>query len=124
VLHGLGLTCTEYLIRALGTSCFNSYNWNDKSNIITSLDDEEMSHVITYLKQLTDTDGVKPVVRIPMTATYWLGISTESSKDRFEKYPDIGSQYQTLIGKMVDAFTAEGIVVILDLHNSDDDTKN
>lgn len=32
----------------------------------------------------------------------------------------MGGQYRTLITKMVNAFTDEGIVVILDLHNNDD----
>ena len=40
------------------------------------------------------------------------------------KYPDLGGQYQRLIQAMVAEFTAYGIVSILDLHWTDDDTEN
>jgi hypothetical protein len=78
--------------------------------------------MLSYLDQLTDP-GVKGAIRIPMTASYWLGIETNASKANFEKYPNLGGQYQTMISNMVDAFTSKGHVVILDLHWSDDDTE-
>ena len=67
--------------------------------------------------------GVKPVLRVPMTASYWFGVVTKASAKKFARFKDLGTQYQTLIGKMVDAFTEAGAVVILDLHWSDDDTE-
>ena len=65
-------------------------------------------------------DGVKPALRVPMTASYWLGVVTNSSKANFDKYPELGKQYQTMISKIVEEFTGMGAVVILDLHWSDD----
>jgi len=72
-----------------------------------------------YLKQVT-AQGVKPAIRIPLTASYWLGVSTANAAKNFDRYVDLGAQYRTLITKMVNAFTEEGIVAILDLHNNDD----
>ena len=62
-----------------------------------------------------------PTFRVPLNASSWLGIETNSAKVAMSKYPDLGGQYQTLISNLVTRFTEAGIVVILDLHwNSDD----
>lgn len=37
VLRGFGTSCTPNLIKGLGETCWNTYNWNDKENIITEL---------------------------------------------------------------------------------------
>ena len=66
---------------------------------------------------------MKPVLRIPMTASYWLNISTKASSANFTRFYDLGDQYKTLISNMVSTFTEAGAVVILDLHWSDDDTE-
>ena len=55
-----------------------------------------------------------------MTASYWLGIVTSSSKSNFDRFPDLGDQYQAMISAIVEEFTGMGAVVILDLHWSDD----
>ena len=62
-----------------------------------------------------------PTFRVPLCASSWLGIETDSAKVAMSKYIDLGSQYQKLISNLVTRFTSEGIIVILDLHwNSDD----
>jgi hypothetical protein len=60
-------------------------------------------------------------VRIPLCASSWLGITTESSAANMAKYPGLGGQYQALITQMVDTFTLYNIVTIIDLHWNDDD---
>jgi len=119
VLHGFGIDCTEYLLRTISTKCFAELNWNETAKMITELDWTQVDSIVNYLKQVTAV-GVKPAIRIPMTASYWLGVSTVNSAKNFEKYPDLGGQYRTMITNMVNAFTEEGIVAILDLHNNDD----
>jgi len=76
----------------------------------------------TVFSQIT-ADGIKPSLRVPMTASNWLGVETNAAKANMEKYPKLSEQYQTMIGKMVDEFTAMGAVVILDLQWSDDDAE-
>jgi len=119
VLHGFGVDCTEYMLRTIGTKCFATVNWNDPANVITEMNQTQVDAIIAYLKQVT-APGVKPALRIPLTASYWLGVSTANSAKNFSRYTDLGGQYRTLITEMVNAFTDEGIVVILDLHNNDD----
>lgn len=102
--------------------CWASYSWNDPSNIITNLNQPQVDAVLAYMKDVSGT-GVKPALRLPMTASYWLGVETNAAKANMDKYPSLGDQYQTMISKMVDAFTSQGVVVILDLHWSDDDNE-
>ena len=125
VLHGFSTSCTPYLIQKLSnndgkTPCWATYNHNDTSKIITELNEEQADAAIGYLSEVTG-DGVMPTFRVPLCATSWLGIETESAKVAMAKYPNLGQQYQTLISNLVDRFTDAGIIVILDLHwNSDD----
>ena len=119
VLHGFSTTCTEYLLRGIGMKCWASYAWNDQSNIITNLDMNTVNAVKGYFEELKDT-GVKPALRVPITASNWLGVVTQNSKANMDKYPKLSEQYQTMISKMVDEFTGIDAVVILDLHWSDD----
>jgi hypothetical protein len=122
VLHGFGVTCTEYLLRGIGMSCFATYQWNDKSNIITELNRDQMDGILHYLAQVTG-EGVKPAVRIPLTASYWMGVRTNAASSNMDNYPNLSAQYRTMISKMVDEFTQAGAVSILDLHWNDDDTE-
>ena len=122
VLHGFSTTCTEYLLRGVGLKCWPEYNWSDYSNIITGLDIDQVSHVKFYFAKIT-ADGIKPMLRVPMTASNWLGVETNAAKDNMAKYPNLSEQYQTMISKIVDEFTGMGAVVILDLQWSDDDTE-
>ena len=89
VLHGFSTTCTEYLLRGIGTDCWASYSWNDPSNIITSLDSKTVDAVKGYFSQISSS-GVKPALRVPMTASYWLGVPTSASQSNFNKYPNLG----------------------------------
>ena len=92
VLHGFSTTCTEYLLRGIGSICWAEYKWNDPSNIITKLDDDVVTAVKGYFEQVT-SPGVKPALRVPMTATSWLSIVTNSSRANMDKYPNLGNQY-------------------------------
>ena len=71
-LHGFSTTCTEYLLRGIGSKCWAKYNWSDPSNIITTLDQTEVDGMLSYLDGLT-APGVKGVIRVPMTGSSWLG---------------------------------------------------
>jgi hypothetical protein len=70
------------------------------------------------------SETVVPVVRIPMTASTWLGVETKASKANMDKYPKFNLQYQDLFADFVSNYSAYGIVTILDLHWTDDDTNN
>ena len=122
VLHGFSTTCTEYLLRGVGMKCWASYTWNDPSTIIENLDTKTLDAVKGYFEQIKNA-GVKPAIRVPMTASNWLGVVTNASKANMDKYPNLSKQYQTMISKIVEELTAIGAVVILDLHWSDDDTE-
>jgi hypothetical protein len=106
----------------MGMQCFVKYNWPDPSNVIP-LDTAQLNPIIDYLLQVTD-ESVVPAVRIPLTASSWLGVNTSASAGNLAKYPELNKQYQTLISDMVDYYTKYGIVAILDLHWTDDDTDN
>jgi len=122
VLHGFGTTCTEYLLRGVGMKCFVKYNFANPSNVMP-LDPGQLYPIIDYLLQVTD-ESVVPAVRIPLTASSWLGVNTTASAGNLAKYPELGTQYQNLIKEMVDLYSSYGIVSILDLHWTDDDTDN
>merc|ERR1712187_1057945 len=77
--------------------------------------------LIDYLRAIA-SDNVVPVVRIPLTASTWLGVETNASKANMAKYPNLNSQYQALVAEFVGHYTTYGIVTILDLHWTDDDT--
>merc|ERR1712137_1197268 len=70
------------------------------------------------------SDSVVPVVRIPLTASSWLGVNTSASAANMAKYPDLNVQYQNFVGNLVKEYTEREIVTILDLHWTDDDTDN
>ena len=122
VLHGVSTTCTEYLLRGIGMACWANYDWSDNSNIITNLDMDTVNAVKGYFQEIT-SDGVKPAIRVPLTASNWLGVETNAAKANMAKFPDLSGQYRTMISKMVDEFTGIDAVVILDLHWSDDDSE-
>ena len=59
-------------------------------------------------------------VRIPLTASSWLGIPTNASAANAAKYPNLAAQYRRFIVGLVGLFTRYNIVVIADLHWTDD----
>ena len=120
LLHGLGSTCTEYLTRGIGMECWASYQWNDKAHLIETLDSAQTDAFTDVLTQAA-TDGVMPIVRIPLCASSWLGVKTNASSNNMDKYPDLSGQYQKMISALVENYTNKGIVSILDLHWNDDD---
>eukprot|EP00051_Salpingoeca_urceolata_P011188 m.138240 g.138240 ORF g.138240 m.138240 type:complete len:423 (-) comp17021_c0_seq1:8-1276(-) len=150
VLHGLGTTCTEYLLRGIGMECWANNNFGNPANVITKTNDEQVAAITTVLATATQRDQsnkrhkhrrqqhrpqlsgpkaatasprIMPVVRIPMTASYWLNVSTNASAANRARFPNLSSQYQTLITKLVANYTSRGIITILDLHWNDDDTE-
>jgi len=102
--------------------CFIKYNFQDSSNIF-KLDTSQVFPIVDYLTAIAG-DSVVPAVRIPMTASSWLGVNTSASAANLAKYPNLGQQYQNFIGDLVDLYTSYSIVTILDLHWTDDDTDN
>ena len=80
--------------------CLASYDWNDHFNIITSLDSKTVDAVKGYFSKL-NTDSVMPALRLPMTASYWLGVETNAAKQNMSMFPKLNEQYQKMIGKIV-----------------------
>ena len=122
VLHGLGTTCTEYLLRGIGMDCNTAYNWANPSTVL-QVNSSAVGKIIDVLTQAANTatpqdetkrrewihgapldqvenvaadsrasPSVLPVVRIPMTASYWLGVETQASKGNMAKYPKLSQQ--------------------------------
>jgi hypothetical protein len=106
----------------MGMKCFVKYNWPNPSAVMP-LDKGQLYPIIDYMLEVTE-ESVMPTVRIPLTASSWLGVNTSASAGNLAKYPDLNIQYQDLIGEMVDLYSSYGIVTILDLHWTDDDTDN
>lgn len=121
-MHGIGTTCTEYLARGIGMQCWVNYDFANPAAVL-KLNVAQLYPLIDYLRVIA-SDSVVPVVRIPMTASTWLGVNTTASWGNLQKYPNLNLQYQDLIGQLVGNFSAYGIVTILDLHWTDDDTDN
>ena len=97
VLHGFSTSCTPYLIQKLSandgkTPCWATYNLDDPENVITELNEEQASAAIGYLTQVTGP-GVMPTLRVPLAASSWLGIETDSATTAMAKYPNLGQQY-------------------------------
>lgn len=113
-LHGIGTTCMEYIISGVGVPCFASYDWNNASDVMAHPDTKVLNAMLGYLNA---SKGVQPVVRVPVTAAYWLNVNLPKT------YPNISGQYRTLLAAMVDTFTQAGVAVIIDLHWNDDTTK-
>lgn len=122
MLHGLGTTCTEYLARGIGMHCWVKYNWQDATDIL-KVDTSQLFPLIDTLMPVA-SESVVPAVRIPLTASSWLGVNTSASAANMAKYPDLNLQYQKFIGNLVKEYTERDIVTILDLHWTDDDTDN
>lgn len=120
VLHGIGTTCTEYLLRGIGMKCFVSYNWPNTSDLL-HVNHTQLQPLIDILTNVT-TPGVITAVRIPLTASSWLGVNTTASSANMARFPHLADNYQAFIQELVVAYTSNGIVVILDLHWSDDDS--
>jgi hypothetical protein len=106
----------------MGMKCWVDYNFASPNDVF-KLNLVQLYPLIDILRVIA-SDSVVPVVRIPMTASTWLGVETNNSKVNMDKYPQLNLQYQNLIADFVGNYTAYGIVVILDLHWTDDDTNN
>jgi hypothetical protein len=102
--------------------CWVKYDFS-KPAAVMSPDVVQLYPLIDYLRVIA-SDTIVPVVRIPMTASTWLGVETNSSKENMGKYPNLNLQYQSLIEQLVGNYSTYGIVTILDLHWTDDDTDN
>lgn len=122
VIHGMGTTCTEYLLRGIGMHCWIKYNWQNSSDIL-HLDDTQVFSLVDTLAEVAG-NTVVPALRIPLTASSWLGVNTSASWENIQKYPNLHLQYRTFIENFVNEFTSRGMVAILDLHWTDDDTDN
>jgi len=102
--------------------CWIKYNWQDPSDIL-KIDTSQLYPFIDTLTQVA-SDSVLPGVRIPLTASSWLGVNTSASAENLGKYPNLNLQYQGFIADLVKEYTSRGIVTILDLHWTSDDTDN
>jgi hypothetical protein len=102
--------------------CWVDYDFA-KPDAVFKVNLAQLYPLIDYLRVIA-SDSVVPAVRIPMAASTWLGVETNASKANMDKYPSLNLQYQGLIADFVSNYTAYGIVVILDLHWTDDDTDN
>jgi len=49
-----------------------------------------MDGILHYLAQVTG-EGVKPAVRIPLTASYWMGVRTKAASSNMDNYPELNA---------------------------------
>ena len=119
VLHGIEQhalsICSEELVRVL-----HAYDWTNPSALL-QVDEDAMKPFLDIL-QSASSQSVIPVVRMPLTASSWLGVRTEASVGNFQKYPNL-RQYQNFVSDLAERYTSNGIVTILDLHWIDDDVE-
>ena len=90
--------------------CWVEYDHTNPAALLSKLDSAQIGAIINIL-QAVESDSVVPAVRIPMTASSWLGLPTNASATNTAKYPQLGLQYQALIRNLVEAYTSHGIVV-------------
>ncbi|HVH99620.1 MAG TPA: cellulase family glycosylhydrolase [Enhygromyxa sp.] len=121
VLRGFSLTTLQYLLRGIGTASFCVYDWNDPSQIITTVDTAQTDAITGFFVGAGST--VMPAVRIAITACYVLDVVTSQWQSNNDKYPNLSAQYNELLSGLIDTFTQKGVVVILDLHWNDDVTE-
>jgi len=117
-LQGVAVTCMEYMLRGIGGDCMADYNWSDPSNIITTPSQTQVQGLLDLLAE--SGNDVMPTVRFSLNAAYWLDVETSAWAANRASYPNLSQQYRTLLDRLVDIFTAQGLVVILDLHWNDD----
>jgi hypothetical protein len=53
--------------------CWAAYDWSKPDAIIETLDQTQMDALLGYFATIKD-EGVKPALRIPMTASYWMNV--------------------------------------------------
>jgi len=58
----------------------------------------------------------QPALRMPLTASSWLNVTTQAAKANMAQYPQLSMQYQKLVSSLVKNYTDAGVAVILDLH--------
>ena len=121
VLRGMGTTSTEYMLRSIGAPSWATYQWPTPSKVLAP-NEAQLGRILAYLAEVKEA-GTVPAVRIPLTASNWLGINTTAASHNMARFPALSTQYQSLIAALVDTYTKAGVVTILDLHWSDDDTE-
>jgi len=112
----------EYLLRGIGMKCFAQYDWPHANKIIETPNTAVVSAMIGLMKN-PKTANTMPVIRMPLTASSYLGVKTSASSNNMNRFPNLGAQYQTLVKNLVELYTSKGVVVILDLHWSNDDSE-
>jgi hypothetical protein len=45
--------------------------------------------MLNYLDTLTTTEGVMGAIRIPMTASSWLGVETKAASANMKRFPNL-----------------------------------
>lgn len=101
--------------------CFVAYDWADPAQLLR-VNQTQLDPIVGYL-QAVASQSVVPAVRIPLTASSWLGTNTTASAGNMAKYPDLGGQYRRFISALVQRYTSAGIVAIADLHWCNDDAE-
>ena len=101
--------------------CFTNYNWANPSALLQVGGPEFPALLDTLVT--AQAPGVVPVVRVPLTASSWLGAPTKASAGNAAKYPQLGAQYRSFVQQLIGNYTARGIVAIADLHWTDDDSE-
>lgn len=131
VLHGFSLSCTEYIYKGYGAQCFVNYVWGSGQgqDCLSSLDLTQLAPIISFLKT-PNNKTTMPAIRIPICAAYYMASSYNSqntstpidTSDWTTAINNIGSlesacqQYQAFICNLVNYFTQNNVIAILDLH--------
>eukprot|EP01124_Arcella_intermedia_P029203 TRINITY_DN6109_c0_g1_i1.p1 TRINITY_DN6109_c0_g1~~TRINITY_DN6109_c0_g1_i1.p1 ORF type:complete len:526 (+),score=81.68 TRINITY_DN6109_c0_g1_i1:13-1590(+) len=142
---GIGLTCTEYMLKPgmddLSKSYLGSWAWNYCFGGPPAKDEppqlnDEINNILPYLIPDGMEFKVDPQVKkVPFPIPYSEVISSKTPKSRpIVRIPMTGSSYlydidsgnatlyQNIIDLIVNALTSKGIAVVLDLHWSCPDT--
>jgi len=106
-------------IGAYNSDCLATYNFNNFSAVIRTLNRQEMDNIYSILLP-APTQTVQPTIRLHLNAGYYLDVSTPLWQANRAKFPNLSAQYQQLVDLVVSDATSRGVVVIIDLHWSDD----
>ena len=87
-VHGLALTCGEYMLRGIGMKCWSKYNWPHPDELLGTIDPELFGLIKDTLVGKS-TKGATPAIRVTLTAGYYLGKVTAQWSANNDKYKDL-----------------------------------
>ena len=68
----------------MGMDCFVSYNFPTPSNVF-AVNTSQVQALVDHVSSVASSSSVVPAVRVPLCASSWLGIPTNSSQNNMAK---------------------------------------